>query len=169
MWCRRDSIRTVLGAVLASSIFAGCTPSDSSGASAQATPAASTAGSVLPGNSATCAVLTAAKASAVLHSTVTLKVATGKDDGRSICTYTYSGGGWVEVDLATVADAQQQYEAAKSGAPAITDVSGVGDKAFDGPLGLGAVRGNHFVRVVGPTPGVQLGRQKLAQALFAAL
>ncbi len=166
----RDSIpSTLLGAVFAGFVLTGCKPSDPSSAHAQQVPAAVAATHVAQATGATCAALTAAKASAVLDSTVTLDVSVGDGDGRSTCTYTYSQGAKVRAYVVVGSDAKQQYEAMKSGVTDPTDVSGVGDEAFDSGQGFGAIQGDHFVTVIGQTPGDESGKQKLAQAMLAAL
>jgi hypothetical protein len=113
--------------------------------------------------------LTAAKASAVLNTTVTLAVDTSGGNGQSNCTYTNSSGAKARAYVVVGPDAQQQYGATKDGTTQPTDVAGIGDKAFDSDQGFGAIQGDHFVSVIGGIPGDPTDRRDLARAMLSAL
>jgi hypothetical protein len=131
--------------------------------------AVTTAAAQPPATIVSCAALTAEKASEVLHANITLTVGTSDGNGESNCTYTYSTGGAVRAYVVVGPEAERTYEATKGGVTQPTDVSGVGDKAFDSDQGFNAIKQDHYVGVVGTTPGDQTGKRRLAEAMLDAL
>jgi hypothetical protein len=119
--------------------------------------------------SAACSALTAAKASTALNTTATLVESRADTDGQSFCTYKFKKGGTARVQVVIGSDAESQYDALKGGVTDFTAVTGVGDKAFDSGQGFGAIKGDHFVAVIGRLPGDADSQKKLAQAMLAAL
>jgi hypothetical protein len=157
-------IVSALAALTACGPKGGSPPPVADGAAPTATAAAAPSDSGL-----NCGALTAAKASAALGRTVTLVVDTSAGAGSSNCTYANSDGAKARAYVVIGSAASQQFEATRDGTTSPTDVSGVGDKAFDSDQGFGAIQGNHFVSVIGGTPGVPNGQRLLAQAMLTAL
>jgi hypothetical protein len=118
-----------------------------------------------------CAVLTAAAASAVLHKTVTLVADTPElaEPGQSRCTYTDPQGAAVRTLVTVGANARQNYLGFKDAVTDPTPLPGIGDEAFDSEQGVGAIRGDRFVSVIGQTPGDDAGKQRLAKAVIDTL
>jgi hypothetical protein len=135
---------------------------------ASGAPAASTTAGASD-SGVTCGALTAAKASTVLGTTVTLAVDTSGGSGQSNCTYITGSGAKARAYVVVGPDAQHQYGATKDGTTQPTDVAGIGDKAFDSDQGFGAIQGDHYVSVIGGIPSDPTARRDLAQAMLSAL
>jgi hypothetical protein len=162
----------LLAGVLLCGLPGGCKPSQTSSVSSSSNAASPSAVAVEPASasgSIACAALTAAKVSAALNATASLAESKNDTDGQSFCTYKFSKGGTARVQVVIGSAAESQYEALKSGVTDFTEVTGVGDKAFDSGQGFGAIKGDHFVAVIGSLPGDPDSQKKLAQAMLAAL
>jgi hypothetical protein len=160
---------TILGLTfIAGCGLAGCSHGSSSSGTANKSGATELASRTAPAG-ISCAALTAAKASEVLHASITLTVDTSAGDGESNCTYTYSTGGVARAYVVVGPKAEQAYEAMKNGVTEPSDVAGVGDKAFDSGQGFCAIQRDHYVAVIGTTPGDETGKRRLAEAMLAAL